>query len=100
VYVFASKSSELGVRVCMLPVAGGQTDARDSEAQCTHSLGLGYKLCAVIPVAGQRTYGTIFRALKVISRVAAAGAESAVYDCLVYSLQCTGCAFITMSAVV
>jgi len=29
----------------------------------TH-LGLGYKLCAVIPVAGQRTHGTTFRALK------------------------------------
>ena len=26
------------------------------EAQCTRSLGLGYKLCAVIPVAGQRTH--------------------------------------------
>jgi len=26
----------------------------------THSLGLGYKLCAVIPFAGQRTHGTTF----------------------------------------
>jgi len=35
-----------------------------AEAQCTRSLGLGNKRCAVIPVAGQRTYGTTFRALK------------------------------------
>jgi len=28
---------------------------RPAEAQCTRSLGLGYKLCAVIPAAGQRT---------------------------------------------
>jgi len=48
----------------------------------TH-LGLGSKLCAVIPVAGQRTHGTTFRAFKVTSRVATTGAESAVYDCLV-----------------
>jgi len=48
------------------------------------SIGLGCKLCAVIPVAGQRTRGTTFRALKVSSQeVATAGAESAVYDCLV-----------------
>ena len=38
---------------------------------------------AVIPVAGQRTHGTTFRALKVTSQVATPGAESAVYDCLV-----------------
>ena len=56
---------------------------RPGEAQCTRSLGLGYKLCAVIPVAGQRTHGTTFRALKVTSEVATLGAESAVYDCLV-----------------
>ena len=31
---------------------------RPAGAQCTRSLGLGYKLCAVIPVAGQRTHGT------------------------------------------
>jgi len=54
-----------------------------AEAQCTRSLGLGYKLCAVIPVAGQRTHGSTFRALKVSSQVATSGAESAVYDCLV-----------------
>ena len=38
-----------------------------AEAQCTRSLGLGYKLSTVIPVAGQRTYGTTFRAFKVTS---------------------------------
>ena len=46
--------------------------APPAEAQCTRSLRLGYKLCAVIPVAG-----------KVTSQVATQGAESAVYDCLV-----------------
>ena len=44
---------------------------------------LGYNLCAVIPVAGQRTHGTTFRALKVTSQVATPGAESAVRDCSV-----------------
>jgi len=53
-----------------------------AEAQCTRSLGLGYKMCAVIPVTGQRTHGTTFRALKVTSQVAVPGAESAVCDCL------------------
>ena len=33
---------------------------RPAEAQCTRRLGLGYKLCAVIPVAGKRTHGTTF----------------------------------------
>jgi len=56
---------------------------RPTEAQCTRSLGLGYKLCAVIPVAGQRTYRTTFRPLKVSSQVATLGAEFSVYDCLV-----------------
>ena len=42
-------------------------------------------MCAVIPVAGQRTHGTTFRALKVASQVETPGAESAVYDCLVWS---------------
>ena len=37
---------------------------RPAEAHCTRSLGLGYKLHAVIPVAGQRTHGTTFRGLK------------------------------------
>jgi len=31
---------------------------RPAEVHCTCSLGLGYKLCTVIPVAGQRTHGT------------------------------------------
>ena len=39
-------------------------------------------MCAVIPVAGQRTHETTFRALKVTSQVATPAAESAVYDCL------------------
>jgi len=50
---------------------------------CTRSLGLGYKPSAVILVAGQRTHGTTFRALKVTSQVATPGAESAVYGCVV-----------------
>ena len=33
-------------------------------------LGLGYKMCVIVPVAGQRTHGTTFRALKVTSQVA------------------------------
>ena len=44
---------------------------------------LGYNVCTVIPVAGHRTHGTTFRALKVTSQVATPGAESAVNDCLV-----------------
>ena len=50
-----------------------------------HSLELGYwlKLCAVIPVAGQRTHGTTFRALKVFTRWQHRGAESAVCYCFV-----------------
>ena len=51
-----------------------------ADAQFIRSLGLGYKLCAVIPVAGQRTHGTTFRSLKVVSQVATPGAESEVYD--------------------
>ena len=48
------------------------------------SLGLAMLLlCAVIPVVGQRTHGTTFRALKVTFQVATPGPESAVYDCLV-----------------
>ena len=57
---------------------------RPAEAQFTRSLGFGYKRCAVIPVAGQRTHGTAFRPRKVTSQVAATGAQSAVYDCVVY----------------
>ena len=47
------------------------------------ALGLAINLCAVLPVAGQRTHGTIFLALKVTFRVATPGAESAIYDWLV-----------------
>ena len=39
----------------------------------------------------QRTHGTTFRALKVTSRVAKPGAESAVYDCLVCYLSTSQC---------
>ena len=55
------------------------------------SLRFGYKKCAVIPVAGQRTQGTCFRALKVTPQMAAPGAESAVYDCLVLWLRTVHC---------
>ena len=34
-----------------------------TQAQRMRSLGLGYKRCAVIPVAGQRTHGSTFQAL-------------------------------------
>ena len=54
---------------------------RPAEAQCTRSLGLGYRLCAVIPVVSQRTP-------KVTSKVATPGAESAVNDCLVHLQRC------------
>ena len=54
---------------------------RPAEGQRTRSRGLGYELCAVIPVAGQQTHGTTFRALKVASQLTTPGAESAVYDC-------------------
>jgi len=48
------------------------------------AFGLAIKMCAVIPVAGQRTHGTNFRALRVTSQVVKpGGGESAVYDCLV-----------------
>ena len=71
----------------MLPMAVARSFSarrrRPAEAQCTRSLGLGYKLRAVIPVAGQRTHGTTFRAFKVTSLVAKPGVESAVYDCFV-----------------
>jgi len=68
-------------QVCSWAKVAGRR--RTAEAQCTCSLGHGYKLCAVIPVAGQRMHRTTFRALKVTSRVSAPGAESVVYDCLV-----------------
>ena len=42
--------------------------------------------CALLSVAGQRTYGTTFRALRVTSQVATPGMESAVCDCLVVEI--------------
>jgi len=47
---------------------------------------LGFAIsCALVPVAGQRTHWTTFRAFKVTSQVQHRGAESAVYGCLVYT---------------
>jgi len=46
------------------------------KCSCTRSLGLGYEMCALIPVAGQRMHGTTSRALKVTSQVATQGAKS------------------------
>ena len=56
------------------------------------SLGLGYKLCTVIPVAGQRTDARDYFS-GAISQVATAGAECAVSDCLVDVVQrkCYAC---------
>ena len=50
--------------------------AAQVKCSCTRSLGLGYKMCALIPVAGQRMHGTTSRALKVTSQVATTGAKS------------------------
>jgi len=47
--------------------------AAPAEVQCARSLEPGYKLCAVIPAADQRTHGITFRALKVTSQVAKQG---------------------------
>jgi len=55
-----------------------------AEAHCTCSLGLGYKLCAVITVAGQRTHGSTFRTVRVTSQLATTGTESTVCDFLVF----------------
>ena len=67
---------------------------RPAEAQCTRSIGIGYKLYAVIPVAGHRTHrGSTFRAPKVTFQVATLGAESAVHDSLVSTCErCVVCA--------
>ena len=61
----------------------GCSTSPPSEAQCTRNLGLGYKLCAIIPVAVNAQWRTTFRALTVTFQVSTPGAESAVYDCLV-----------------
>ena len=71
--IFAQKPRLLGVAAQL-----------KRSAYALRSLGLGYKLCAVIPVARQRAHGTTFLALKVASQVATQEAESAVYDCLVF----------------
>jgi len=82
-----ARSSPGGVVICYaLPIARRR---RPAEAQCTRSLGPGYKLWAVIPVAGQRTHETTFRALKVTCHVATPGAKSAVYNCL--AITCRSC---------
>ena len=59
---------------------------RAAEARRTRSLGLGYKVCAVIPDAGRRTHRTTFRALKVASQMATQGRSLRYdcYDCLVF----------------
>jgi len=58
-------------------------DVADQLKRSAHAaLGLAIN-CAVIPVAGQRTHGTTFRALKVTFQEA----QSAVYDCLVKKQQ-------------
>jgi len=58
-------SGYMGVVICSSAKVAPRR--RPDEAQCTRSLGLGYKLCAVIPVAGQWTHEPTFRALKVTS---------------------------------
>ena len=62
----------------------GARGRHPAEAHCTCSLGLGYKLCAVITVAGQRTHGSTFRMVRVTSQLATTGTESTVCDCLVF----------------
>ena len=79
-------TSGLWMTSCLLISQCHLTSPPSWSAARTRSLGLGYKLCAVIAVAGQRTHGTTFRALKVTSQVATPGAESAVHDCLVSSI--------------
>jgi len=61
--------------------------ASQRKSSAHAALGLAINcVCAVIPVAVQRTHGTTFRALKVTPQVATPGAESAVYDCLVCTM--------------
>jgi len=67
---------------CLLICQGCLTSP---PSKFTCSLGLGYKRCAVIPVAGQQTHGPIFQALKVTPQVAAVGAVCGLfYDWLVF----------------
>jgi len=79
-------TSGLWMTSCLLISQCHLTSPPSWSAARTRSLGLVYKLCAVTAVAGQRTHGTTFRALKVTSQVATPGAESAVHDCLVSSI--------------
>ena len=51
---------------------------KTGSTRISHSLGPGYKLRTVIPVAAQRTLGSTFPTLKVTSQVATSGAESAL----------------------
>ena len=62
----------------------GARGRHPAEAHCTCSLGLGYKLCAVITVAGQQTHGSTFRTVRVTSQLATTGMESTVCGCLVF----------------
>ena len=74
------RSNALGTSGFMDYVVFGQTKVArrrsPAEAQCTRSLGLGCKLCAVIPVADQPTHGTTFRALEATLQVAAPAAAT------------------------
>ena len=70
----------LSITSSSLTSQGWSRRRRPAEAQRTRSLGLGYKLCAVIPAARQLTHVATFRALKVTSQVATPGAESAIYE--------------------
>ena len=96
--VAVARSSSCGLAICcVFPVLwmpsylhvsqGCSTSPPSWSAASAHvcSLGPGYKRCAVIPVAGQRTHGPTFCALKVTSQVAAPGSDSAVHNCLVYT---------------
>jgi len=70
---------------------------RPAEAQCTRSLGLGYKICALIPVADRRTHGTTFRALKVTSQVggnSGGGRSLRSMTCVVVQMHYAGSPFI------
>ena len=70
------------VGVCLSAIISSELHVLDFHQFFVH----GYKLCAVIPVAGQWTHWTTLRALKVTSQVATPGAEFAVYDCLIWYL--------------
>jgi len=92
-FVAVARSSSGGVVICYVLLFLWMTSylsakvgrpRRPAEVQCTRSLGHGCKLCAVILVAGQRMHGTTFQARRVTSQVATPGAESAVYDSVIF----------------